>query len=72
MNHKTKTVNGYTQTNRERNPNITLKVVIKPQWKKPKKRKERKKNKLKLMNKLLIKTNLSVITFNVKKLIAPI
>ena len=61
--------------NRERNPQITLKIVIKLQEKKAKKKKKGTKNSpknLKTINKMAISTYLSIITLNVDGLNAPV
>ena len=57
-NHKTKTYEIYTQK-RERNPNIKLKMVIKSQRNRAKKKKQTKKNyenNPKTINKMVIST----------------
>ena len=55
---------------RKRNPNTTLKIVIKPQ-KEEKGRKKSNKNKSKAISKMAIRTYISIITLNVNGLNAP-
>ena len=68
-NQMTKNLYKYTQR-RERNPDITLNIVIKSQGKKG--TKKNFKNNQKTVNKMQISTYLSIITINVNKINAPI
>ena len=63
-----------THTKRERNPNITLKIVIKSQRKRAKEEETKKTTKKTqtTINKMAISTYLSIITLNVNVLNAPI
>ena len=70
-NNKPKVYNWYTHT-KERNPNITLKIVIKSQGREQKKEKRTTKITQKTINKMPINTYLTVITLNVNGLSAPI
>ena len=67
-----KKYNRYTQKKRERDPNITLKIVIKSQWKVAKEgTKKNYKNNQKTINKMAISTYLSIITLKADGLNAP-
>ena len=66
--------NRYTHTKRERNPTITLKIVIKSQGKRAKEDRKKKNynNNPKTINKMAISTYLSIVTLNVNGLNVPI
>ena len=74
-NHKPKNYN--RQTHIERNPNITLRIVIKSQGRRTKIERNNNKKKTcinnhKIINKMPISTSLSIITLSVNGLNAPI
>ena len=58
-------------TKRKRDPNITLKIVIKSQENKRRKGKKSYKNKSKTINKIAVRRYVSIVTLNVKGLNVP-
>ena len=56
----------------KRNPNITLKIIIKSQENKRRRKKKTYKNNSQTINKMAIRTYISIITLNVNGLNAPI
>ena len=63
----------YTHTHKKRNPNMPLKLVIKSQEKRTKEEGEKKtyKNKSKTVNKMALRTYISIITLNINGLNVP-
>ena len=65
--------NRYTHTKREREPNITLKIVIKSQGKRTKQEERNQKvTKTTRKHKMVVSTYISIITLNINRLNAPI